>query len=423
MRRRWSFTIAMILCLALSGCTTTSPPAPTTFPTILLERPVHFSSPEGADTEAPVGTYRVEQATDKTLRLVPEGGKAPLLIQGQSTKYQEPLKEILALSIPYREDEHHVVLLNPDGTALDAAGTYSGVTSRATVALVPLSRPLIQQYRLTPQQVTGGGSSSPPPPPNTNPDLVISSAVLTPASPTPYDLAVLQLTVKNQGLTDAKLDVLNATQLSQGLRHLTVQLWDATGKPVKGWGLEIANLPVTIAAGTSQTLKVPEVTLLTDTVGTFRWDITLNSYLTEASAGNNTYSTTLTVQPRPVVTGPAPDLALTGCGFIPASPTWRDFIQVSTQYTNQGPVAANFPYTAPLIQWTASPAIAGRSSFRWGVGNQVAPGTVQPFQSQLNIAQATPGTYQITVTIDPDNRVGEFNKTNNTVACTLVVGQ
>ncbi|MBU6480875.1 MAG: hypothetical protein KGS09_10080 [Nitrospirae bacterium] len=421
MNRLWSCGILMGLSLMISACATTAAsPDPST---ITIQKPVHFSGSDGSDVVAPAGDYRVEQSTDRTLRLVPQEGKTPLVIQAQATKYDEPMSDLLAVSIPYQEDEHHVVLLKPDGTALDAAGTYSGVKSRATATLVPLSRPLIQQYRLTPQQLTGGGSSSPPPPPpNTNPDLVITSAVLTPASPTPYDLAVLHLTVKNQGLTDAKLDVLNATQLSQGLRHLTVQLWDATGKPVKGWGLEVANLPVTIAAGTSQILNVPEVTLLTDTVGTYRWDITLNSFVTEANTANNTYSATITVQSRPPVMGPAPDLALAGCSFMPTNPTQRDFIQVVTQYTNQGSVSANFPYTAPLLQWASSPAIAGRSSFRWGPGSQVAPGVVQPFQSQMNVAQAAPGTYQIMVTIDPDNRVGESNKANNVAMCTLVVG-
>jgi hypothetical protein len=244
---------------------------------------------------------------------------------------------------------------------------------------------------------------------------------MTPPSPTPYDLAMLQLTVKNQGLTDAKLDPLNATQLTQGMRHLNVQLWDASGKPVKGWGMEIANLPVTIAAGTSQTLNVPEVTLLTDTVGTFRWDITLYSYIAEANAGNNTYTTNFTVQPRPTITGPAPDLAVSGCSFLPANPTQRDFIQFVGQYTNQGTVAANLPFSTPLLMWTSTPAIGGRSVFRWMIGSQVMPGAVQSIQQQLNVLQALPGTYQITVTIDPDNRVGESNKTNNVISCMLTV--
>ena len=414
---RLSVAAAMTVCVmgVQTGAALSDPPDPSH---VTIEKAVHFSASDGSDVVASAGTYRVEQATDATLRLIPLEGKDPFVILAQATTHGESIEAPLALSIPHQQDEHHVVLLRPDGSALDAAGTYSGVSTRA--ARPPtLDRPVIQDYMLARRQLSTGGSN---PPPNPNPDFVITGAALVPASPNPFDLAVLQVTVKNQGLTDAKLDVLTASQMAAGMRHLTVQLWDSTGKPVKGWGLEPANLPVTIPAGSAQGLTVQEVTLLTDVVGTLKWDVTLNSYITEANAGNNSYSTTFTVQPRPPITGPAPDLTLAGCSFIPANPTQRDIIQVVTQYTNAGPVAANFPYTAPLLQWTSSPAIAGRNSFRWGAGNQVVPGAVQPFQSQVNIAQAAPGTYQITVMVDPDNRVGESNEANNSVACSLVVG-
>ena len=423
MSRRWSLAIVMVLCLAISACTTPSAPVPDTPSTIILEKPVHFSSPEAADVQVGVGTYRVEQATDTTLRLVPRDKKESILIQAQATKHEQSLGDRLAFSIPYHEDEHHVVLLKPDGTALDASGTYSGIKSRATATSVPLSSSFLYQYRY--DRFSSGTSSPPPPPPppaNTNPDFVITSAVMTPPSPTPYDLAVLQLTVKNQGLTDAKLDVLTSSQLSQGYRHLNLQLWDSTGKPIKGWGLEPANLPVTVPAGGSQILSVPGVTNLTDAVGTYRWDITLYSFLTEANAGNNTISPTFTVQPRPpVIVGPAPDLTLAPCSFMPANPTQRDIIQLVTQYSNKGTVTAQLPATAPIFQWNSVPAIGGRSSFRMGPGASLAPGVVQPFQGQLNLSQASPGTYQISVVVDPDNRVGESDKNNNAVSCTLVV--
>jgi hypothetical protein len=226
----------------------------------------------------------------------------------------------------------------------------------------------------------------------------------------------------NQGLTEARLDTLTGSQMSAGFRHLIVQLWDSGGKPVKGWALEPSNLPVTIPAGSSQQLLVPQVTLLTDVVGTFKWDITLNSYITEANAGNNTYSMQATVQPRPLMSGPAPDLTLTGCSFSPSNPTQRDMVQVLTQFSNKGTSSANFPLTAPLLKWSSLPPIGGRDSFLWGAGNQIGPGGVQSFQSPLNITQPAPGTYQIAVVLDPGDRVGESDETNNAVTCTLVVG-
>jgi hypothetical protein len=151
-----------VLCLAVSACTTPSAPAPDAPSTILLQKPVHFSFPDGADVQADVGIYRVEQATDKSLRLVPREKKESIVIQAHATKYDEPLSELVALSIPYQEDEHHVVLLMPDGNALDAVGTYSGVKTRATATLVPLSSLNIQQYE-TIQQYRRTLRSLPPP--------------------------------------------------------------------------------------------------------------------------------------------------------------------------------------------------------------------------------------------------------------------
>ena len=419
MSRLWSDTMVTVLCLAIAACTTPSAPIPDTPSTIILQKPVQFSFPDGGDVRADAGMYRVEQATDTTLRLVPRDKIEPILIQAQATKHEQPLGDLLALSIQYKEDEHHVVLLKPDGTGLDAAGTYSGVKSRATGTVVPLKSSFLYQYRYS--RVSGSASSTPPPPTNTNPDLVITSAVLAPPSPTPYDLTVLQLTVKNQGLTDAKLDVLTSSQLTQGYRHVGLQLWDSSGKPIKGWGVEPANLPLTVAAGASQVVNVPAVTNVTDAVGTYRWDITLYSFITEADAGNNTISPTFTVRPRPVVVPPAPDLVVNVCSFMPANPTQRDIIQLVTQYSNKGTVAAVLPISSPILQWNASPAIGGRSSFRMGPGASLAPGVVQPFQGQLNLSAASPGTYQISVVMDPDDRVGETNETNNVATCTLVV--
>ena len=393
--------------------TLSSPPDSTR---ITIDKPVHFSAADGSDLVAAAGTYRIEQATDRTLRLIPLEGKESLVVEAQATTHEESIVSPLALSIPQQEDEHHVVLLSPGGNALDASGTYSGVKTRVTKA--PLqSRLMIQDYMLARRQPIGAGSNLPPP--NPNPDLVITSAVLVPTAPTPYDFAVLHVTVTNQGQTDAKLDSLTPSQMTANMRHLTVQLWDSAGKPVKGWALEPTNLPLTIPAGGSQVLTVSDVTLLTDVVGTLKWDLTLNSYITEANAGNNMYSMIATVRPRPAITGPAPDLALSGCSFTPLNPTQRDKVQVASQYTNLGTVLAILPPTASLLKWSFSPPIGGLSVWTWGPGQQVAPGAMQSFQLPLNAT--APGSYQATVAIDPGDRVGESNEANNTATCVLVV--
>lgn len=416
MSRLWIAVVMTVFAVGVQVSVTLSGPPDST--SITIEKPVHFSAADGSDVVALAGTYRVEQMTDKNLRLIPLEGKESFVVEAQATTHDESITSPIALSIHQQEDEHHVVLLRPDGNAFDASGTYSGVKTR--VAKAPLqSRLMIQDYMLARRQPIAAGSNPLPPPSNPNPDLVITSAALTPSSPTPYDLAVLHVTVANQGQTDAKLDRLTASQMAATMRHLTVQLWDSAGKPVKGWGLEPTNLPVTIPARGSQVLTVSDVTLLTDVVGTLKWDLTLNSYITEANAGNNMYSMMATVRPRPAMTGPAPDLALSGCSFTPLNPTQRDNVQVASQYTNLGTVSAILPPTAPLLKWSFSPPIGGLSVWTWGPGQQVAPGAVQAFQLPLNAT--APGSYQATVRIDPDDRVGESNETNNSATCVLVV--
>jgi hypothetical protein len=44
--------------------------------------------------------------------------------------HEQPIESRVALSVPNGEDEHHVVLLMPDGKGLDADGTYSAVRPR-----------------------------------------------------------------------------------------------------------------------------------------------------------------------------------------------------------------------------------------------------------------------------------------------------
>jgi microsomal dipeptidase-like Zn-dependent dipeptidase len=134
----------MSFVLVISACVTT--PSSTSPSTITIQKPVHFTASDGADVVASARVYQVERVTDTTMRLVPQEGKDPLVIQAQTTKYDEPTSGSLALSIPYQEDEHHVLLLMPDGNALDATGTYSGVKSRAAT-VAPLSAPSILQYQ------------------------------------------------------------------------------------------------------------------------------------------------------------------------------------------------------------------------------------------------------------------------------------
>ena len=101
-------------------------------PTIVLERPVHFLTPSGEDdVVVGPGTYEVEAAKEG-LRLTPKEGKAEeaKLIQANPMPHPESLQVPKAVAEPRDEDALYVALLLPEGTGLEAVGSYSGVRPR-----------------------------------------------------------------------------------------------------------------------------------------------------------------------------------------------------------------------------------------------------------------------------------------------------
>jgi|CXWL01.1.fsa_nt_gi hypothetical protein len=96
---------------------------------IHLDRPVHFMSPEGGPLVVPTGTYRVNAIGATTMQLVPEGGSA-FLIEALVMHHPDTVTEPVALSIPAKEDGHHVVFLLPHAQGLDAVGSYSEIRPR-----------------------------------------------------------------------------------------------------------------------------------------------------------------------------------------------------------------------------------------------------------------------------------------------------
>ncbi len=96
---------------------------------IHLDRPVHFTTPEGGPLVVPVGTYEVKAIGTTALQLTSEGGGA-FLVEALMMHHPDTFAEAVALSIPAEEDMHHVVLLLPNGQGLDAVGSYSAVRPR-----------------------------------------------------------------------------------------------------------------------------------------------------------------------------------------------------------------------------------------------------------------------------------------------------
>lgn len=97
--------------------------------TVSIDKPVHFLAADGSDVLVAPGTYGVE-ATESRLRLAQGEGKEALVIQAQVGKHNETLSSPVAFSIPVSADKILVLLAEPGGTVVHAAGSVSGVRTR-----------------------------------------------------------------------------------------------------------------------------------------------------------------------------------------------------------------------------------------------------------------------------------------------------
>lgn len=103
---------------------------PITSTMIQLEQLVYFVAPDGGAVVVEPNEYRVERTADTQLRLVPEKGGQPVLLAAEITTHDIETSKPFPLLLALNEDARNLVLLLPDGTALDAAGSLSGIQSR-----------------------------------------------------------------------------------------------------------------------------------------------------------------------------------------------------------------------------------------------------------------------------------------------------
>ena len=109
------------------------PPGSVTF-----ERTLHFLGSDGVSVSVGPGTYW-EERSGSTLILTP----GAVTIEGSALPPEElALPEPTVLSITRSGDEHLLLYTASDG-AVVAAGTYSGIHSRETRTLSPLSMQII----------------------------------------------------------------------------------------------------------------------------------------------------------------------------------------------------------------------------------------------------------------------------------------
>lgn len=129
---RFSALLLMALLAGCGGQGLIQSPTSTgeTRPALTLDTAIHFATPDGAPVLALPDEYRVEQATGMQLRLTPKKGGQPLLLAATATTHDIDISSPFPLLLALNEDARNLVFLYPDGTALDAAGSLSGVLSR-----------------------------------------------------------------------------------------------------------------------------------------------------------------------------------------------------------------------------------------------------------------------------------------------------
>ena len=100
-------------------------------PVIELEQEVHFLNPDGEDIAVPPGTYTIE-TEHTTLQLIPDNEETtpPTTIRAEATTHNESLDSALPVSAKVDTDQHALALLLPNGKAMQAIGSYSGVRTR-----------------------------------------------------------------------------------------------------------------------------------------------------------------------------------------------------------------------------------------------------------------------------------------------------
>lgn len=111
-------------------------------PSVEFPQALHFLTPGGEDVVVGQGRYEVVQASE-WLHLTPVGGEKTdaILVEAQPIDHNETIEVPTILSRSEHEDEYVIILLLPDGTGLEALGSYSGVRSKA------VRRPTVRRPR------------------------------------------------------------------------------------------------------------------------------------------------------------------------------------------------------------------------------------------------------------------------------------
>ena len=151
MKFRWIWFVGGLVCQgALLACVAQETPGLISSPApqgtggsvdplaVAITNTIHFSTPDGQDALIEPGSYRVESSGKDRLRMTTADGKTTTIIQAAAVTHQAKLTQATASTVPDGDNPGvvHVVLVQPDGTALTAAGSPSGVQGRGGIPAV-----------------------------------------------------------------------------------------------------------------------------------------------------------------------------------------------------------------------------------------------------------------------------------------------
>jgi subtilase family serine protease len=139
----------------------------------------------------------------------------------------------------------------------------------------------------------------------------------------------------------------------------------------------------------------------------------------ESNENNNELMVSLTIAPPPQAM--APDLVVTRATFTPPNPTTADRVTINVEMRNQGNGAATIP--SGSFQWMAYKPVGGNIG-GFSPGAPIPSGiTFMGGNTLVEPGTLPPGTYQIRVKVDPDNRCAESNENNNELVVSLTIAQ
>ena len=110
--------------------------------TVVLDRPVHFTTPQATDFVAQAGSYRMQTGEPTRMKLTTLTTRATTVVDALNINHGTDITEPIALYVTDDEKFPHVVLLLPGGQGLEAVGSYDGSRARG-----------IRVLQLTPIQI------------------------------------------------------------------------------------------------------------------------------------------------------------------------------------------------------------------------------------------------------------------------------